>query len=151
MGRSCKHLQLEWMVPQVLHWRCINSILGGVQSSATSWFFATVWHLAKHLGEQCTADNKGSCRTQELPSYYLEPTKVQKSNFHSCANMLKPRFETKLSNLLFGILLDDPNLVDRDSHGPDRSEITWYPLGVYPKTLASKTCPERHPGASSPY
>ena len=52
-------------------------------------------------------------------------------------DMLKPRFETKFSSLsVFGILvLDDPNLVDWDSHGPDRSEVTWYPLGVYPKTL----------------
>ena len=33
MGRSCKHLQLDWMSLQVVHWRCIGSILGDAASS----------------------------------------------------------------------------------------------------------------------
>ena len=61
-----------------LHWRCINSILGDAICSATSYqlvVFPTVWPLTKPLGESGTADNKGSCRRQKLPSYCLEPTK----------------------------------------------------------------------------
>ena len=74
-----------WRILQMVHWRCIGSILDDAAWSTLlsyQWVVfdtsasISVWPLAKPLGEQCTADNKGSCRRTELPSYCLEPTKV---------------------------------------------------------------------------
>ena len=106
MERSCKHLQLNLEDSPngtlEMHWKYLGwcyrlSLLCYQWVVLETNASIPVWPLAKSLGEQCTADNKGSCRrteTSKLLSWAHQGLEVKLPQ--SCKHV-----ETKVWNEVF--------------------------------------------------